>query len=186
MNFLAASDNLHVVSQIGNSVEKTSKHLNRQKLHSSDLVRYYRCIRTQCCLSLSCRECIYVNGVLLKQVSLELRFLLLEQRVIPVHLLSGFLTSRAGVRHVRVANFRGGANFGIVYLVLLTYVLHLMNALKLTYSKLEFHKFSGGGDKPSLLDPPLNTMNRAANCLTPALITRVNSASNNVSILRLL
>jgi len=29
--------------------------------------------------------------------------------------------------------------------VLLTYVLHLMNALKLTYSKLEFHKFSGGG-----------------------------------------
>jgi len=109
MNFLAASDNLHVVSQIGNSVEKTSKHLSRQKLHSSDLVRYYRCIRTQYCLSLSCRECIYVNGVLLKQVSLELRFLLLEQRVIPVHVLSGFLTSRAGVRHVRVANFWGGA-----------------------------------------------------------------------------
>ena len=27
---------------------------------------------------------------------------------------------------------------------------------------------------PSLLDPPLNTMNRAANCLTPALVTDVS------------
>ena len=32
-------------------------------------------------------------------------------------------------------------------------------------------KFSGGQTPgPLLLDPPLNTMNRAANCLTPALI----------------
>jgi len=43
------------------------------------------------------------------------------------------------------------------------------NALKLTYSKLEFKKkFRGQTPRPPLLNPILNTMNRAANCLTPA------------------
>ena len=41
--------------------------------------------------------------------------------------------------------------------------LGVVNALKLTYIKLEFPKFSGGQiPGPQLLDPPLNTMNRAA------------------------
>jgi len=31
--------------------------------------------------------------------------------------------------------------------------------------------FHGQTPGPSLLDPPLNTMNRAAKCLTPALLT---------------
>jgi len=47
----------------------------------------------------------------------------------------------------------------------------VLNALKLTYSKLECLKFSWDKPpEPPLLDPPLNTMNRAANCLMPALI----------------
>ena len=45
----------------------------------------------------------------------------------------------------------------------LHYRLGVLKCSKLTYSKLEFQIFS------PLLDPPLNTMNRAGNCLTPAL-----------------
>ena len=43
------------------------------------------------------------------------------------------------------------------------------------HSKLEFQKFSRGQTPgPLLLDSPLNTMNRAANCLTPALVVVQN------------
>jgi len=80
------------------------------------------------------------------------------------------LHRRAGVRHVRgvrpnrAANFRGPPILASLQLCVLKYSKTHLQQTRI--SKI----FRGQTPEPPLLDPPLNTMYRAANCLTPALL----------------
>ena len=54
--------------------------------------------------------------------------------------------------------------------------LGVLKCSKTHLQQTRFQKFSAGQTPgPQLLDPPLNTMNRAANCLTPALLPTFRS-----------
>jgi len=111
--------------------------------------------------------------------------------------------SRAGVRHVRgvrpnrAADFRGPPTYSALHpdlpppvkLTSLHNRLGVLKCSKTHLQQLEFQKISGGQTpEPPLLDTPSNTMNRAANCLTPALgdrnrpMTRVLKAVKAISL----